>query len=60
MFKWLKPDPVKALEKEHDKKFELAFQAQRNGKIELYGQLTKECDDIQKKIQSIKAENASK
>lgn len=60
MFKWLKPDPVKSLEKEHEKKFEQAFQAQRNGKIELYGRLTKECEEIQKKIDQIKADNDSK
>jgi hypothetical protein len=56
MFKWLKPDPVKSLQKTHDKKFEQAFQAQRNGKIELYGRLTKECDEIQKKIDQIRLE----
>ena len=60
MFKWLKPDPIKALEKQHDKKSEQAFQAQRNGKIELYGRLTKDCADIQKKIDELKAGNSSK
>lgn len=59
MFKWLKSDPTKALQKEHDKKFEEAFQAQRNGNIALYGQLTKECDDIQKKIKELKAKQES-
>jgi len=60
MFKWLKPDPAKALEKEHDKKSEQAFQAQRNGKIELYGRLTKECEEIQKKIDQLKSSNQDK
>lgn len=57
MFKWLKSDPTKSLQKEHDKKLEQAFLAQRNGKIELYSNLTKECEDLQKKIEQIKSKN---
>lgn len=56
MFSWLKSDPIKVLEKQHDKKSELAFQAQRNGKIALFGELTKECEEIQKKINELKAQ----
>jgi len=59
MFNWLKPNPVKSLEKEHEKKLEQAFLAQRNGKIELYADLTKECNELQKKIDALKAEAKS-
>ena len=59
MFKFLKPDPTKSLQKQLDKKLEQAFLAQRNGKIELYSTLSKECEDIQKKIDHIKSENAN-
>lgn len=59
MFKWLKSDPTKSLQKELDKKLEQAFLAQRNGKIELYSTLTQECEDIKKKIDQIKSENTS-
>jgi len=54
MFGWLKSDPVKALKKEHEKKSEAAFNAQRNGNIALYADLTKECEDLQKKINELK------
>lgn len=55
MFKWLKSDPVEALEKKFEKKSEQAFQAQRNGNIALYAELSKECEDIKKEIDSLKA-----
>jgi len=58
MFKWLKSDPVKSLEKQHEKKSEQAFQAQRNGNIAAFADLTKECEDLQKKIDELK-ENQS-
>lgn len=54
MFKWLKSDPIKSLEKQHDKKSEQAFTAQRNGNIALFADLTKECEDLQKKIDKLK------
>jgi len=60
MFKWLKSDPLKALKKEYDKKFEEAFQAQRNGNIGLYAELTKKCEDLQKKMDEMKAKLESK
>jgi hypothetical protein len=55
MFGWLKSDPIKSLEKQHDKKSEAAFQAQRNGNIALYADLTKECEDLKKKIDLLKS-----
>jgi len=61
MFKWLKSDPIAALEKKFNKKSEEAFQAQRNGNIALYAELSKECEDMQKEIEALKAKlNGSK
>jgi len=56
MFSWLKSDPVKSLQKKFDRISEQAFLAQRNGNIALYSELSKQCEDLQKEIESIKKE----
>ena len=55
MFKLFGSDPIKKLEKEHSQVFEKAFQAQRNGNIRLYSELSAKADAIQQKIEKLKA-----
>jgi hypothetical protein len=53
MFGIFKKDPKAKLEAEYAKKLEEAVNAQRNGKIELYAQLTVESEEILKKIDEL-------
>ena len=55
MFGLFKKDPTKALQKEYETILEKALHAQRNGKLELYGELTKESLEIKKKIDELKS-----
>ncbi len=55
MLGWLKSDPVKKLKAEHAKLLERGVEAQRNGKIELYGQLMTEAEELWKKIDALEA-----
>ncbi|MFK7872815.1 MAG: DUF6435 family protein [Oligoflexales bacterium] len=52
MLNWLRPDPVKKLQKIYEKKYAEAIQAQRNGNIAKYSQLITESEEIWKKIKS--------
>ena len=54
MFGLFKSDPTKKLEKEYAKLLEEAMNAQRNGNIELYGELSQKADNILKEIDEIK------
>ena len=54
MFKFLLGDPVKKLQKLYAAKLEKAVHAQRNGKIELYSQLSVEAEAILQKINEAK------
>lgn len=54
MLSLFKSDPKKKLQKQYAKKLEEAMQAQRNGKIELYGRLTQEAENISKQIDNLK------
>ncbi len=54
MFGLFKSDPKKKLEKEYAKLLEQAMNAQRNGNIELYGELSQKADNILKEIGKIK------
>jgi hypothetical protein len=49
MFGLFKSNPLKKLQKEYDRIMEQAVSAQRNGKLELYGELTKKAQEIEKK-----------
>ncbi|MFP5459534.1 MAG: DUF6435 family protein [Bacteriovoracia bacterium] len=60
MFSFLKKDPIKVLQAEYAKKLTEAVEAQRNGKIELYANLTVESEAILKKIEALEAEAAQK
>lgn len=53
MFSLFKFDPTKKLNKQHDIKLEQAMQAQRNGDIKKYSELTHEADQIHQKILAI-------
>ena len=59
MFGLFKKDPIKKLTKEHQQIMEKAVHAQRNGNIELYGELSFEADKIYKKIEELKKEQKS-
>jgi hypothetical protein len=50
MFGLFKTDPLKKLRKEYDKVLLDAMNAQRNGNIRLYAQLTEQADSIYQKI----------
>jgi len=54
MFSLFKTDPVKKLEEQYARKLTEAVEAQRNGKIELYANLTVESEEILKKIEELK------
>ena len=55
MFGLFKSDPTKKLEQEYSKLLEKAMNAQRNGDIELYGNLSHQAEEVLKKIDEIKA-----
>lgn len=54
MFGIFKSDPIKKLEEEFARKMSEAVEAQRNGKIELYGELTVQSEEILKRIEELK------
>lgn len=53
MFGWFKKDPIAKLQKEISKKYEQSVQLQRNGKLEAYGRIMKEIEDLEKKIEQL-------
>lgn len=53
MFSIFKSDPTKKLNKSYEAKLEQAMQAQRNGDIKTYSELTYEAEEILKKIKKI-------
>lgn len=57
MFAWLKPNPAKQLQKEYDRLTERAFQAQRNGDIRLYSELTSQAETVKAKLDNLMAES---
>ena len=56
MFKFLKPDPVKALQKKYDALTTQAFHAQRNGDIRGYSLLTEQAQAILSEIEQHKSQ----
>jgi molybdenum-dependent DNA-binding transcriptional regulator ModE len=58
MFGLFKSDPIKKMRKEFSKLSEEAMQAQRNGNIELYGELTKKADDLMDQIEKLEKEQS--
>lgn len=55
MFSFLKPNPLKKLKKQYADKLEQGMNAQRNGDMRLYAELTAEADTIYKEIQRLEA-----
>ena len=53
MFSLFKSDPTKKLNKLYEAKLEQAMQAQRNGDIRRYSELTFEAEEINKQIKEI-------
>ncbi|EAR09879.1 hypothetical protein MED297_06004 [Reinekea sp. MED297] len=54
MFRFLKSDPTRALQKTYEKLTTEAFQAQRNGDIRKYSVLTAEAESVKVKIDELK------
>ena len=54
MFSFLKPDPIKKLQKQYDAKLEQAMKAQRNGDIRGYSEITAEAEKLYQEIQSLR------
>lgn len=54
MFNLFKKDPLKKLNKEYAQLLKQAMEAQRNGNIELYAELSQQAELIGKKIDEIK------
>ena len=53
MFSFLKKDPKKKLQAEYEKIMKQALEAQRNGNIELYADLTFKSEEILKQIDNL-------
>lgn len=53
MFGFLKPDPARKLRKQYDAKLDQALQAQRNGDIRGYANLTTEAEAIWKELEPL-------
>ncbi len=56
MFGLFKKDPIKKLEKQYDKLMEEAMNIQRGGDIKGYAQKVAEAEEVQKKIEALRAE----
>ena len=57
MFWIFKKDPLKIMQKKYEMLLEEAMNAQRNGKIEEFGELSYESEKLYKEIQKIKEES---
>ena len=55
MFNFFKKDPVKKLQKQYEQKSEQAMQAQRNGKMALFANLSAEAQEILDRMKEIEA-----
>ena len=58
MFGWFKKNPVAALEKKISKKYEQSVQLQRSGKIEEYGKIMLEIEQLQDELLQMREESA--
>ena len=56
MFGLFKKDPIKKLEKQHAKLLEEAMQLQRGGDIKAYAKKMGEAEELEKKIEEMRAE----
>lgn len=60
MFSLFKSDPIKKLKKQHSALLEKAMNAQRNGDIRTYSQLSLEADTLYKEIERVETEQEKK
>ena len=58
MFGWFKKDPIVVLEKKISKKYEQSVQLQRSGKIEEYGKIMLEIEQLQDELQQLRDSSA--
>ena len=54
MFSLFKSSPLKKWQKQHEILVTRAFEAQRNGNIRLYSDLTAEAETLREKIENLK------
>ena len=54
MFGWFKRDPVAALQKQIDRKYNESVALQRNGRLREYGVLMKEIEDLEHQLEAMK------
>lgn len=59
MFSWFKSNPTKKLKKEYEALLEAAMQAQRNGDIRTYSELSVEASEVHERIKSMQKDIAS-
>ncbi|MDP4548820.1 MAG: DUF6435 family protein [Marinobacter sp.] len=57
MLSFFKKDPAKKLKKQYATLLERAMQAQRNGDIRTYSELSAEAEEVYKQIQQIESPN---
>jgi len=60
MFGLFKANPLKKLQSQYEKLSEKAIEAQRNGNIELFGELSQQAEEIGVQIDKLKAEGLDK
>lgn len=54
MFGWFKRDPVAALQKQIERKYDESVALQRNGRLREYGALMKEIEDLERQLTAMK------
>lgn len=59
MFKFFKKDPIEKYKKQYQDLLSQAMQAQRNGDIRTYSQLTAEANAVLEKVNQLEAEKLS-
>jgi hypothetical protein len=58
MFGFLKGDPIKKLQKDYERLSMQAMEAQQNGNIELFGELSQKAEEIGKQIDQLKEKSS--
>ena len=59
MFGFFKTDPIKKIQKEIKKKFAQSVDQQRNGKIQEYGEIMKEIQDLEEELERLRSKEQS-
>ncbi len=58
MFGIFKGDPIKKLQKDYERLSMQAMEAQQNGNIELFGELSQKAEEIGKQIDQLKEKSS--